>query len=122
MSKQLRIWLFVLLSTLLTSTTLPAEGVITMTTSKALGEKIGLAIKANGSVTIIGVQEAAQTDGYSKYYNLTSQTITIRGDVTLLYCSYSQLTSLDVSKNTALTTIFFVARISVPLAVSAVSS
>ncbi len=105
MSKQLRIWLFVLLSTLLTSTTLPAEGVITMTTSKALGEKIGLAIKANGSVTIIGVQEAAQTDGYSKYYNLTSQTITIRGDVTLLYCSYSQLTSLDVSKNTALTTL-----------------
>ena len=105
MIKQLRIWLFVLLSTLLTSTTLPAEGVITMTTSKALGEKIGLAIKANGSVTIIGVQEAAQTDGYSKYYTLTSQTITIRGDVTLLYCSYSQLTSLDLSKNTALTTL-----------------
>ena len=105
MIKQLRIWLFVLLGSLLTSTTLPAEGVITMTTSKALGEKIGLAIKANGSVTIIGVQEAAQTDGYSKYYTLTSQTITIRGDVTLLYCSYSQLTSLDLSKNTALTTL-----------------
>ena len=105
MIKQLRIWLFVLLGSLLTSTTLPAEGVITMTTSKALGEKIELAIKANGSVTIIGVQEAAQTDGYSKYYTLTSQTITIRGDVTLLYCSYSQLTSLDLSKNTALTTL-----------------
>ena len=105
MIKQLRIWLFVLLSTLLTSTTLPAEGVITMTTSKALGEKIGLAIKANGSVTIIGVQEAAQTDGYSKYYTLTSQTITIRGDVTILDCGENQLTSLDVSKNTSLTTL-----------------
>ncbi len=106
MSKQLRIWLFVLLGTLLTSTTLPAEGVITMTTSKALGEKIGLAIKANGSVTIIGVQEAAQTDGYSKYYTLTSQTITIRGDVTILDCGENQLTSLDVSGCTALKTLW----------------
>ncbi|MFR6435087.1 InlB B-repeat-containing protein [Porphyromonas sp.] len=103
MSKQLRIWLFVLLSTLLTSTTLPAEGVITMTTSKALGEKIGLAIKANGSVTIIGVQESAQTDGYSKYYTLTSQTITIRGNVTYLYCQDNQLTSLNDSGCTSLT-------------------
>ncbi len=105
MIKQLRIWLFVLLGTLLSSTSLPAEGVITMTTSKALGETIVLAIKANGSVSINGVQEAAQTDGYRKYYTLTSQTITIRGDVTILDCGKNQLTSLDVSKNTSLTTL-----------------
>ena len=107
MSKQLRIWLFVLLSTLLTSTSLLAEGVITLTTSKAVGEEIRLSIEANGSVSITGVRESALTDGSSKYYTLTSQTITIRGDVTELYCGVdwnnNQLTSLDVSDCTSLT-------------------
>ena len=102
MSKQLRIWLFALLGTLLTSTSLLAEGVITMTTSKTVGKTIKLKIEAYGSVSIDGVRESARTDGY-EYYTLTSQTITIRGNVTKLDCSYNQLTSLDVSKNTALT-------------------
>ena len=107
MSKQLRIWLFVLLSTLLTSTSLLAEGVITMTTSKSIGDYIWLKIKANGSVSISGVEEFARTDGRGKDYTLTSQTITIRGDVTYLNCSYvdSRLTSLDVSGCTSLTTL-----------------
>ena len=64
MSKQLRIWLFVLLSTLLTSTSLLAEGIITMTTSKVVGEKIKLTIEANGNVTIEGLKEVPRT-GYS---------------------------------------------------------
>ena len=104
MSKHLRIWLFVLLSTLLTSTTLPAEGVITMTTSKAVGETIELRIEANGNVTIEGAQYTGET-GYLnlKSYRLTNQTISIRGDVTELDCSTNELISLDVSKNTALT-------------------
>ena len=126
MSKQLRIWLFVLLGTLLASTTLLARGVITMTTSKSVGETIGLQIEAYGSVSITGVQESARTDGY-KEYTLTSKTITIRGDVTYLscwaqgltsleasgctflkelWCKDNQLTSLDVSENTALTTLY----------------
>ena len=103
MSKQLRIWLFVLLSTLLTSTSLLAEGVITMTTSRTVGEKIYLGIQANGNVTIEGAQETGKTDDYGrKSYRLTSQTITIRGDVTEFDCSFNELISLDVSKNTAL--------------------
>ncbi|WP_462136540.1 InlB B-repeat-containing protein [Porphyromonas uenonis] len=106
MSKQLRIWLFVLLGTLLTSTTLLAEGIITLTTSKAVGERIELYISANGSVSINGVQESAQTDGYSKYYTLTSQTITIRGDVTYLKCYQEKLTRLDVSGCTSLTKLY----------------
>ena len=102
MIKQLRIWLFVLLSTLLTSTTLPAEGVITMTTSKTVGEEIFLKIEANGNVTIEGIKEAPETGDKFFVYTLTSQTITIRGDVTTLDCSNNQLTSLDVSGCTAL--------------------
>ena len=102
MSKQLRIWLFVLLGTLLASNSLLAEGVITLTTSEAVGNIFGLYIKANGDVTIDGVKESAQTNGYNNY-TLTSQTITIRGDVTTLYCGGNQLTSLDVSGCIALT-------------------
>ena len=103
MSKQLRIWLFVLLGTLLTSTTLLAEGVITMTTTKDIfWETIKLNIEAKGPVSIDGVQESARTDGGSKGYTLTSQTITIRGDVTKLDCSWTKLTSLDVSDCTSL--------------------
>ena len=104
MSKQLRICLFALLGTLLASTTLPVQGVITMTSSKAVGEEIALRIEANGNVTIEGAQETGKTDDLDrKSYRLTSQTITIRGDVTELVCSWNQLTSLDVSKNSALT-------------------
>ena len=100
MGKHLRIWLFVLLSTLLATTSLLAEGVITMTTSRAVGEEIDLSIKANGNIAIEGAQETSDYDTYT--LTLTSQTVTIRGDVTELDCRESQLTSLDVSKNTAL--------------------
>ena len=105
MNKQLRIWLFALLGTLLATSSLLAEGVITMTTTKAVGEKIKLYIIANAPVSIDGVRESARTDGVSEYYTLTSQTITIRGDVTTLDCSQERLTSLDVSGCTALTTL-----------------
>ena len=103
MGKQLRIWLFALLATLLASSTLLAEGVITMTTSRTVGGIISLRIDANGDITIEGVKETLQTEDKVVYYTLTSQTITIRGDVTSFDCSDNQLTSLDVSKNTSLT-------------------
>ena len=101
MIKHLRIWLFVLLGTLLATTSLLAQGVITMTTSRGIGESIDLSIKANGSVTIEGVKEPSSNG--SATYTLTSQTVSIRGDVTELDCSSSGLTNLDVSTNTALT-------------------
>ena len=116
MSKQLRIWLFVLLSTLLTSTSLLAEGVITMTTSRAVGELIALGIKANGYVSIEGAKESMRAGDQVVAYILTSQTVTIRGSVTELYCGdvsyygpngdtliyHNKLTSLDVSGCTSL--------------------
>ena len=103
MCKHLRIWPFVPLGSQLTSTSLLAEGVITMTTSRTVGGIISLRIDANGDITIEGVKETLQTEDKVVYYTLTSQTITIRGDVTSFDCSDNQLTSLDVSKNTSLT-------------------
>ena len=106
MSKHLRIWLFALLATLLASNTLLAQGVITMTTSKAVGKTILLRVVANGNVSIEGALETGEMneDGF-KFYTIKSQTITIRGDVTELDCNENQLTSLNVSKNTALTSL-----------------
>ena len=103
MSKHLRIWLFAILGTLLASTTLLAQGVITMTTSKRVGETILLKVVANGNVSIEGALENGEMseDGF-KFYTTKSQTITIRGDVTELDCNENQLTCLNVSKNTAL--------------------
>ena len=103
MDKQLRIWFFVLLGTLLTSSTLLAEGLITMTTSKGAGEEILLRFLAKGDIAIDGALETGEMneDGF-KFYTIKSQTITIRGDVTSLNCGDSELTSLNVSKNTAL--------------------
>ena len=104
MCKRLRIWPFVPLGSLLTSTSLLAEGVITMTTSKAVGETISLAIEANGNVTIDGALEAGEANACGfKPFRLKSQTITIRGNVTLLVCADNQLTSLNVSGCSTLT-------------------
>ena len=105
MSKQLRIWLFVLLSTILTSTTLLAEGVITMTTSERIGAYIYLKIEANGNFTIEGAQRDREMTWYGyTFYTIMNQKVTIRGDVTTLACHEdSRLTSLSVSGCTALT-------------------
>ena len=106
MSKQLRIWLFVLLGTLLASSSLLAEGVITMTTTRVVTERIALGVSAKGNITIEGALETGTADYLGrKFYTLTSQTITIRGNVTELNCNINNLTSLDISGCTALTTL-----------------
>ena len=71
-----------------------------MTTTKAVGEKIRLFIEANGNVTIEGVK-----DPKGPTYTLTSQTVIIRGDVTKLNVLNNQLTNLDASGCTTLTSL-----------------
>jgi hypothetical protein len=73
--------------------TAQAANVITMTTSKKVGDEIHLGITANGNYTVSGA------DGST----LTSSTVTITGDVTSLHCDGNSLTSLDVSSDTLLT-------------------
>ncbi|WP_298545396.1 leucine-rich repeat domain-containing protein [uncultured Porphyromonas sp.] len=120
MTRRLHHWACVLLCTLLTSIGLQAEessqpssttsdalrtgsdGVITMTTTKAVGEKITLEIWGGG-ITIEGVKEPFSRG--SATYTLTSQTVIIRGDVTELKGWNNQLTNLDVSGCTILTSL-----------------
>ena len=102
MNKQLRIWLFALLGTLLATSSLLAEGVITFTTAKAVGETVMLKMTYTGDAPTLSGATGTPISGTEVTYTLTSQTVTITGDVTGLNCNENQLTALDVSKNTAL--------------------
>ncbi|WP_369793998.1 leucine-rich repeat domain-containing protein, partial [Porphyromonas sp. COT-108 OH1349] len=95
----------------------PAGYSMTMTTTKAVGEKIKLSINAepedqadvwidlnNNKVKDAG--ESVTEFGSDKEYTLGSQTITVHGKVTDFRCRGEQLSSLDVSNNTALEQLF----------------
>ena len=119
MKKQLRIGIYILLATLLASVavaqepTTPAlrsgqKGEITFTTAKAVEEKISLKMTYTGDAPTLSGATGTPESGKWITYTLTSQNVTITGDVTDLDCSNNpgnQLTALDVSKNTALTTL-----------------
>ena len=82
-----------------------AANVITFTTAKKVGEKISLFMKYSGAAPTLSGATGTPKSGKTISYTLTSQTVTIGGDVTVLLCNDNQLTTLDVSKNTALTTL-----------------
>ena len=104
MNKQLRTWLFALLGTLLATSSLRAEStnVITFTTAKADGETVRLYMKYSGDTPTLSGATGTPKSGDYVTYTLTSQTVTITGDVTYFDCQNNQLTALDVSQNTAL--------------------
>ena len=76
-----------------------AANVITFKTSKKIGESVKLKMTYKGSLSLSGATGTPES-GTEVTYELTSQTVTITGDVTILDCSGNQLTALDVSKNT----------------------
>ena len=80
-----------------------STNVITFTTSKKIGEKILLYMMYAGDTPTLSGATGIPKSGEWRTYTLTSQTVTIRGDLTELYCFDNQLTTLDVSKNTSLT-------------------
>ena len=79
-----------------------STNVITFTTAKAVGETVTLYMYYTGAAPTLSGLDGTPKSGTVVTYTLTSQTVTIRGDVTRLYCNGNQLTTLDVSKNTAL--------------------
>ena len=80
------------------------DGIITLTTTKSVGESINLTAEANGDVVIDGAVFFLQIMS-NREYTLTSQTITIRGDITKLICSSDQLNSLNISQTRSLSSI-----------------
>ena len=82
-----------------------SANVITFTTLQKSGESVKLKMTYTGSLSLDGLTGTPKSGEWSTY-TLTSQTVTIRGDVTGFYCSYNQLKALDVSQNTALTRLY----------------
>ena len=80
-----------------------STNVITFKTSKKIGESVKLKMSYTGDAPTLRGLTGTPKIGTEVIYTLTSQTVTIQGDVTWLYCNGNQLTDLDVSKNTALT-------------------
>ena len=81
------------------------NGVITMTTAKSVGETIRLAYLTDGDVSIEGAEGTPRPEDYVNY-TLTSQQVTLRGDITVLDCSTQLLTDIDVSQCSSLRFLF----------------
>ena len=83
------------------------EGVITMTTTRQVGEQLRLSLSAPAGELVIaeGLKESLILDGKPHFYTLTSQTVTLRGNLKYFNCDYyqpdfthkNQLTSLNLS-------------------------
>ena len=82
---------------------------VTMKTSKKVGEmiEIGLLAKEVDKISIDGVQEQPSRSGSSTpiKYTLSNQTVTIRGELSLLFVSDAMLTQLDVTNMPSLETL-----------------
>ena len=82
-----------------------AANVITFTTTKAVGETVYLTMTYTGAAPTLSGLAGTPVSHSAITYRLTSQNVTITGDVTYFDCHGNQLTALDVSKNTRLTSL-----------------
>lgn len=82
----------------------PGVSLISLVTDKRPGETIKLNIKANGAVTAKGLKEEVVLDAATDY-TITSQRITLSGDITYLDCHSNKLSHLFLSQCDNLTTL-----------------
>ncbi len=75
---------------------------ITLTTGKAVGEKVTFTISATDDIEIEGVEENAPYTGTNQF-TLTSTTVVIKGDVSSFDCPGNDITSLVLTGNPVLT-------------------
>lgn len=69
---------------------------IELTTAKAVGETISLAVKSEEEVIATGIKEKIVADGNNQTYTLTAQTVTLQGDVEVFQCNNNSLTSIEL--------------------------
>ena len=77
---------------------------ITFTTDKKVGETIKIMLTAKGDVSVTGLSGAEKIAvAYYGEYKLTSQTVTLSGEILSFGCNKGQLKTLDVSECPSLT-------------------
>lgn len=72
---------------------------ITFTTAKKAGDMVTLEVRANGNVTVEGIDGTIYTDEDSHDYKLNSNIVKISGDITYFDCTNNQITSLSAVGN-----------------------
>jgi hypothetical protein len=75
---------------------------IVLTTSRKVNDNLTFYMNANGAVTVEGAT-GTYVANKKIYYHLTSQTVTIKGDVTRLECVDNDITSVDLTNDASLT-------------------
>ena len=71
---------------------------VTFTTKRAVGQQVKIKIKSSSPVTAQGLEGSIDIEGeYAKDYTLTSQTVTLTGDIVELECFSNELTELSFS-------------------------
>lgn len=71
---------------------------VTFTTKRAVGQQVKIKIKSSSPVTAQGLEGPIDVEGvYAKDYTLTSQTVTLTGDIVELVCFSNELTELSFS-------------------------
>ena len=94
---------FLLLAYLLTGNLFSQESITFTLDVSNKPEFINLKVKANGPWTIEGASEETSS---KNRYTPTSNTITLKGEITSLDCSGNKIISLDLSKTKSLTALF----------------
>lgn len=82
-----------------------SENVISLKTSKEIGETLSLRIAAEGEVSFEGISGTFQNDDFGDY-EINKQEIILKGSITKLICNNSSLSQLDVSRCTSIATLF----------------
>ena len=71
---------------------------VTFTTKRAVGQQVKIKIKSSSPVTAQGLEGTIDIEGeYAKDYTLTSQMVTLTGDIVELECFSNELTALSFS-------------------------
>ncbi|MDD6928318.1 MAG: C10 family peptidase [Bacteroidales bacterium] len=82
------------------------DGIITMTTTKPVGETIQLYYEADKEVSVEGAELIDDSERFMRRYRVTNQQITLRGDIISLNCYAQGLTDIDVSQCSSLSELY----------------
>ena len=82
------------------------DGIITMTTTKPVGETIQLGYEADKDVSVEGAELIDDSERFMRRYRVTNQQITLRGNITALFCFTQGLTDIDVSQCSSLSELY----------------
>ncbi len=78
---------------------------ITFHTTRKVGAKVQLSVKAKTPVKADGLKEPIVADGALHRYTLTKDKVSVNGDITNFTCTFNEIDQLDITKASSLDTL-----------------